>query len=86
MEDFSCNSLWPLSWKLKDENAIYDQNFDAFFDHVGNFFGLNFAVRNYVNKKLWKSTDSGRFLCLCLVTYTHSHTHTEKRGKSGNRN
>ena len=57
----------------------YDQNSDAFFDCVSESFRLNFAIRDYVHKKLWKSTDSCRFLCLCLVTCTHRLTHKKRK-------
>ena len=58
----------------------YDQNFDAFFEHVGENFRLNFAIRDYVQKFV-ESTDSCRFLCLCLVTYTHRRTQKAHRGE-----
>ena len=66
----------------------YDQNFDAFFDPVSERISLSGIM---FIKKLWKSTDSCRFLCPCLVTYTHRRAHTQKqknakRGKTGNGN
>ena len=64
----------------------YDQNFDAFFDPVSERISLSGIM---FIKKLWKSTDSCRFLCPCLVTYTHRRTHKKKnakRGKTGNGN
>ena len=32
----------------------YDQNLDAFFDHVSKHFRLNFAVRTYAHKNCRK--------------------------------
>ena len=62
-----------------------DQNIGAFFDHVSEQFCLNFAVGNYVNKKI---VEKYRLLslfvpmALCLVTCTHSHTQRAQRGEN----
>ena len=65
----------------------YDQNFDAFFDHVSEKFRLNFAVRNFLIKNCGKVQTLVAF-CAYALSHTHTATHKEsaKRGKSGNGN
>ena len=57
----------------------YDQHFDTLFDHVSEKIRLNFAVRNYVNKKLWKST---LFVPMPCHIHTQPHTQREQRGEN----
>ena len=84
VEDFLWSFLWPLSWKIEGWKwaKIITRISDAFFSTVSaKTLPENFAIRDYVQKRIVEKYRLLLFFCAYALSHTLTDTHTQKKKK-----